>query len=128
MKKSKLIEMLNALPGDPDIKLWNGMVGDWMDIDPKLIEQDLVKETLVHWLEMCRLQECRERKDWEYQMPAEKVERLTKNYSNVHSWDINDYVTPEDIKAKRYNVKKVLLMQPKKKGVKTWDRVGSISY
>jgi hypothetical protein len=33
MKKSKLIEMLNRLEGDPEIKLWNGMVGDWMDMD-----------------------------------------------------------------------------------------------
>jgi hypothetical protein len=128
MKKSKLIAMLNALPGDPDIKLWNGMVGDWMEISPKLVEQDLVKETLTHWLEMCRLAECRDRNDWSYQMPAEKVERLTKNYSNVHSWDINDYVTQEDIQTKRYNVKKVLLMQPKKKGVKTWDRQGTMEY
>jgi hypothetical protein len=128
MKKSKLIEMLNALPGDPDIKLWNGMVGDWMEVDPVLVEQVIVRETLEHWLEMCRLEECRDRNDWSYQMPAEKVERLTKNYTKVHSWDINDYVTPEDIKAKRYAQKKILLLQAKPKGVKTWDRVGSISY
>jgi len=32
MKKSKLIEMLNSLPGDPDVLLWNGWVDDWQDL------------------------------------------------------------------------------------------------
>jgi hypothetical protein len=128
MKKSKLIAMLNALPGDPDIKLWNGMVGDWMEIDPTLVAQELVKQTLEHWLEMCRLQDCRDRNDWDYQMPAEEVARLTKSYSKLHKWEMNPYITLEDVKAKRYSTKKVLIMQSKRKGVKTFDRFGDISY
>jgi hypothetical protein len=64
MKKSKLIAMLNALPGDPDIKLWNGMVGDWMEIDPNLVPQELVRMNLDYWLESCRLEDCCDRKDW----------------------------------------------------------------
>ena len=128
MKKSKLIEMLNALPGDPDIKLWNGMVGDWMEIDPTLVPQDLVKQNLDHWLEMCRLEDCIERKDWEYQMPKEEVDRLTKNYPKLHQWEMNPYITMEDVKEKRYKMKKILLLQPKVRGVKTWDRMGDISY
>jgi hypothetical protein len=128
MKKSKLIALLNALPGDPDIKLWNGMVGDWMEIDPTLVAQALVKQTLEHWLEMCRLQDCRDRNDWDYQMPAEKVARLTKRYPKLHKWEMNPYITLEDVKAKRYSTKKVLIMQSKRKGVKTFDRFGDIEY
>lgn len=128
MKKSKLIELLSALPGDPDIKLWNGMVGDWMEIDPVLVHQDLVKQTLEHWLEMCRLEDCSERKDWDYQIPKEEVDRLTKNYNSVHQWEMNPYITLEDIKKKHYKMKKILLLQPKIRGIKTWDRMGDISY
>ena len=128
MKKSKLIEMLNALPGNPDIKLWNGMVGDWVEIDPLLVEQHLVKQTLEHWLEMCRLQDCRDRNDWDYQMPAEEVAQLTNSYSKLHKWEMNPYITLEDVKAKRYSAKKVLIMQAKRKGVKTFDRLGDIEY
>lgn len=128
MKKSKLIELLNKLEGDPDIKLWNGMVGDWMEISPELVPQDLVKQNLDHWLEMCRLEDCHDRKDWNYQMPKEEVERLTKNYPKLHQWEMNPYITMEDVKEKRYKMKKILLLQPKVRGVKTWDRMGDISY
>jgi hypothetical protein len=128
MKKSKLIEMLNAVPGDPDIKLWNGMVGDWMEIDPKLVPQDLVKETLEHWLEMCRLEECIDREDWKYQMPAEEVARLTANYPKLHKWEMNPYVSMEDVKKKNYKLKKIMILQAKVKGEKTFDRFGDITY
>jgi hypothetical protein len=128
MKKSKLIEMLNAIPGNPDIKLWNGMVGDWMEIDPKLIEQVLVKQTLEHWLEMCRYQDRRDKKDPDYQMPPEEIAELTKRYSKLHQWEMNPFVTLEDVENKRYRAKNVLIMQAKSRGVKTFDRMGDISY
>ena len=128
MKKSKLIALLNTLEGDPEIKLWNGMVGDWMDISNELAPSDIVKETLEHWLEMCRLQDCQDRKDWDYQMPAEEIAVLTKNYSKVHKWELNPYVTLEDVKAKRYKLKKIYILQAKVKGVTSWDRQGNISY
>lgn len=128
MKKSKLIAMLNALPGDPEIKLWNGFVGDWVDIDTKLVSIDLVRMNLAYWLESCRLQDCRDRNDWDYQMPAEEVAQLTKNYSKVCTWEENRYVTQEDIKEKRYNVKTVQIMQAKVKGENAWDRIGDVRY
>lgn len=130
MKKSKLIAMLNALPGDPDIKLWNGMVGDWMEIDPKLIEQDLVRMNLDYWIESCRLEGCIDHKNWDYQLPAEEVAELIKQHKSgkVNKWEMNPYVTLEDIEAKRYSVKPILIMQPKTKGEQIWDRMGSVSY
>lgn len=130
MKKSKLIEMLNALPGDPDIKLWNGMVGDWMEISPTLVQSDLVRMNLAYWLESCRLEDCINRKDWSYQLPAEEVAELTKRHKSgkVNKWEINPYVTLEDIEKKRYSLKKILILQAKIKGEKSYDRMGDISY
>lgn len=128
MKKSKLIAMLNALPGDPEIKLWNGFAQDWVDIDTKLVSIDLVRMNLAYWLESCRLQDCRDRRDWDYQMPAEEVAQLTKNYAKVCKWEDNQYVTQEDIDAKRYAVKTVQLMQAKVKGENAWSRMGDMEY
>ncbi len=128
MKKAKLLELLNSLEGNPDIKLWNGYVEDWVDIDPKLVPTDLVRMNLAYWLESCRLEDCRDRKNWDYQMPAEEVALLTKRYPTVCKWEINPYVTTDDIKEKRYSVKTVQIMQAKSKGVKTFDRAGDISY
>lgn len=128
MKKSKLIEMLNRLEGDPEIKLWNGMVGDWMDIDPKLVPSDLVKQTLAHWLDMCRLHECRDRQDRDYQLPDEEVAQLKKDYNKVNTWELNPYVNLEDVKEGRYSVKTIYLLNAKTKGVKSFDRLGDIDY
>jgi len=128
MKKSKLIEMLNRLEGDPEIKLWNGMVGDWMDIDRELVPSDLVKQSLEHWLEMCRIQECRHRRDWDYQLPAEEVAALKKDYNKVNTWELNPFVTLEDVQEKRYKLKNIYILNAKTKGVKAFDRLGDIDY
>jgi hypothetical protein len=130
MKKSQLIEMLNKIKGNPEIKLWNGMVGDWMDISPTVVPTDLVKMNLEYWLEACRLEDCRDRKDWDYQMPAEEIAKLTKRHKSgkVNKWELNEYVTLEDVKSKRYALKKIYILNAKVKGEKTYDRMGDISY
>lgn len=48
MKKSNLIEILQTIPGDPEIKFWNGFVQDWMDIDDQIIPVELTK-TKLSW-------------------------------------------------------------------------------
>ena len=97
-------------------------------MNPKLVATDLVRMNLAYWLESCRLQDCHDRKDWDYQMPAEEVAQLTKNYPKVCKWEINPYVTQEDIDAKRYSVKTVQIMQAKIKGENAWDRIGDMKY
>lgn len=49
MKKNKLIQILQNMKGNPDIKVWNGYAGDWQDFD--LVEQELVKESeeFIRW-------------------------------------------------------------------------------
>lgn len=128
MKKSKLIEILNSIEGNPEIKLWNGFAGDWVDIDPKFVKSDLARMTKKYYVESCHNEDRIERRDWDYKMPADEVARLEKNYPKVCKWEMNEYVTEEDIKTKRYSKKTVFIMQAKIKGEKTWDRAGNISY
>lgn len=128
MKKSKLIELLTSIEGNPEIKLWNGLVDDWVDLRPEIVTIDLVKQTQEHWLEMIRIEACRDSRDWDYQLPAEEVARLKKEYNKVCQWEDNSYVTEEDITAGRYKVKAVKILQAKPKGAQSWDRMGTISY
>jgi len=39
MKKNQLIEQLQKIKGNPEIKMWNGYVDDWMNI--QLCEQEI---------------------------------------------------------------------------------------
>ncbi len=47
MKKSKLLELINSIEGDPDILLWNGYVEDWSEERAFLDISGLVKADLV---------------------------------------------------------------------------------
>jgi hypothetical protein len=128
MKKSKLIEILNSIEGNPEIKLWNGFVQDYVEIDPTPVESVLTRMSLDYWLESCRLQDCIQLKDWSHQMPQEEIDQLKKNYRDVCKWEMNDFVKPEDVKSKYYKNKKVVILQAKIKGEDTFDRCGSIKY
>ena len=93
MKKNKLIELLQAVEGNPEILLWNGYVGDYMDIDKELAERSLVKMTFLRYIETI----------W--------MERLR-----------------EDIREKHYSEKRIILINSKTRGEKTFDRWGEMSY
>lgn len=127
MRKNDLIKLLTELEGNPEVVLWNGMVGDWMPIDSKLIEGELVKRTEQHFLETVRFEKCRDRQDWEYQLPEEEVAQLKKSYRG-HDWEDNDFVTDEDLTQKRWKKKRVVYINAKKRGVSTWDRLGTMKY
>lgn len=129
MKKNKLIELLQAIDGNPEVKLWNGMVGDWMDVS--LVESELVRESeefLRWWIEA----------EWKQDNKTETIpsdvqkelDAVIKERCKNREWDFpNQYVSPED--EKRWygnNRKKVLLIDGKKRGKTTWDRLGDIGY
>jgi hypothetical protein len=111
MRKDKLIALLEAIEGNPEILLWNGMVGDWMDIS-EAVEGRLVKRTLKDHMTG-------------FKRGDEKIAQRT--YRNLQ-WESNEFVTNEDIKNKFYKKKKVVYLDAKPRNVKTWDRLGSISY
>jgi hypothetical protein len=126
MRKQALIEMLSKIEGNPEIKLWNGYVQDWVDIDSEFVPVRLIKETLDYHLEMCRLEKCRDAGDYTLELSAEYLQKIKQN--SKLSWELNEYVNSDDIKSKKYKAKKVYIIQAKKKGVNTFDRAGSIQY
>jgi hypothetical protein len=127
MKKQKLIELLQTIEGNPDIMLWNGIVGDVVDLKPKLVEVRLVKQTQAFYLEMCRLEDCGDKKDWDYQMPKDEVERLTKHYK-MFKYEENPYVYKEDIDKGNYQQKIVYVFDTKLTGKTSYSRCGNIDY
>lgn len=129
MKKNKLIELLQNIKGNPEIKLWNGMVGDWMDI--ALVESELVKESeeFLRWCVETSWKQ--DNKSWD--IPPDVQEQLDaqiKRLCKTREWDFqNPFVKPED--EKRWygkNRKKIVLIDGKKRGKKAFDRLGDMQY
>lgn len=128
MKKNAIIEMLQKIPGNPEIVLWNGYVGDFQHVDSKLVPGTLVKQTLTSYLEMCRLERCRDHNDFSYQLPDSEIEELKQLYKKVCKWEENRWVTEDDIKKNRYSQKPVFYLQGKPRGETYSDRLGSVGY
>ena len=127
MKKSKLIELLNNIKGNPDIIFYNGFVEDWQDLSSQLVESRLVKRSLSNWIYYIELEEQVRRKDFNHKLSEERVKELTSLYKEVE-WEENHRISDEAVKRGDYKSKRVYYLQSKIRGVSTFDRMGNINY
>lgn len=126
MKKNELIAILENIKGNPEIKLWNGFVSDWQDIDKIPVSIDIFKHSLESHINTARMSGYSYRKS-PRDLSAEEVKELKKGWKHIN-YEINEFVTKEDVKLKRYKRKKIVLLQPKIKGISTFDRLGDVNY
>lgn len=128
MKKSKLIELLNTIDGDPEVVLWNGFVSDYQHISPELIEEYLTKPTFetyqLGWLNEKR----RDANSWDVELNEDELKECRLRYNRSLNWEYNEFITTEDIKTKTYKKKRIVFLQPKLRGETYWDRLGDMSY
>jgi hypothetical protein len=131
MKKNKLIELLQAIDGNPEIYLWNGFVEDWVDISPDFVENYLVKESVEHKLNCLKMEWCRNNNTFE--IPDDVLASLSE-YANQlaakEKWDFpNRYVEDKDFKMWYGKSKKrIILIDAKRKGTSYSDRQGTMNY
>jgi hypothetical protein len=129
MKKNKLIEVLQNIKGNPDIKMWNGLVEDWMDIE--ISESELVKccKEYIRWgVEMDWKEE---NKSWE--IPDDEKKRLDKIVEQRYKsneWEFPNARLDAEGEKRWYgkNRKKVVLVHHKLRNQRTEDRLGEIRY
>jgi hypothetical protein len=129
MKKNKLIELLQKIEGNPEVKLWNGMVQDWMDI--QVVENELVKECKDFVRFRFEASWKQDNKTWE--IPPDVQTQLDKQIDEAYKneeWEfVNPFVSQKDEKLwYGKNRKKILLIDGKKRGKTTFDRLGDMSY
>ena len=128
MRKNDLIKMLQELEGNPEVMLWNGYVGDYMHISPRLIEGDLVKQTYEHYEKMVEFEKKRDANDWNVKLTIEEIAELKETYKRVAKWEVNEFVTREDLREKRWKAKRVVYVNAKPRGETHYDRLGPVSY
>lgn len=131
MTKDKLIEILQGIDGNPEIKLWNGLVRDSADIEEEVVCQDFVKETEEH---------IRESMEYEIMFNNEKfslteedkkyIDNAVKSRLESDVWDTPNHFVSEERFHEWYGKerKKVVILQPKIMNRSYSDRLGSIRY
>ena len=127
MRKNDLINMLTQLEGNPEIMLWNGLVGDFVPVG-KLGHSDLVKMQFEYYCKMVELEYRRDRNDNTYTLTDDDITELKSCYKQHHKWEVNSFVDSEDIKRKAYKSKRIAYIDAKITGKTSYDRLGSISY
>jgi len=130
VRKNQLIEQLQKIKGNPEIKMWNGYVDDWMNI--QLCEQEFVKESedFIRWsIEMA----WKERNQkWEIPEEAQiQIEEVIKERLKDRQWELpNQYLQTKEDEERWYakNKKKFVLINGKTRGKSIEDRLGKVSY
>lgn len=127
MKKNDLIKLLSELKGNPEVVLWNGFVGDYMNIKG-LEEGHLTKQSRKSYIEACEFEVKRDRKDFDYKFSLEDVEQAKRDYRKYIGWEYNEYIFEDQIEKGNYISKRVVYIEAKSRGINTFDRAGGISY
>ena len=147
MRKNDLIKMLQSIKGNPDIMLWNGLVGDVVPLDKNMIPVELYKDSLDYIKKLYEFEYIRQlmqtlpsdmNEDEQYNIAyimlhenkqlLDKLHRsATKKYS-TKKYEYRTSVNDEFLKSGKLKCKKVLVLQARKTGKTCWDRAGSIRY
>ena len=125
MKAADLKKLLEPIPDDQDILIWNGFVSDWQDIG-KIQESSLHRQTFENYKRYWML-ETGLKADAE--MSSEDLEICKEQYARyVKHWTFEEFVTTEDVAEGKYEEKKIILIEPQARGISTFDRNGNIEY
>ncbi len=121
--------MLQAIKGNPEVKIWNGIAEDWMNIE--IGENELVKMSK----DFSRYQvegEWKQRNKTET-IPVEvqkELDREIEENCKTYEWEFPlPYLTAEQ-EQKWYgkNRKRIILINGKKRNKSVWDRLGKMKY
>lgn len=130
MKKNDLIKMLQNIKGNPEIILWNSSVGDYNKIK-KIHKTHLYKEcrsfvTDIIFCEMKKENPTLSNEEIRSKITKEEIDECMKN----RDWEFaNHFYNQEKMKwVYGKNKRTVVLVEPKKRNIETFDRLGKIKY
>jgi hypothetical protein len=129
MKKNKLIELLQNIKGNPDIKMWNGLVEDWMDIG--IVKGELVKRCEEHIRWSIEAEWKQNNKSWEIPADVQQhLDEIIKQQVREEEWEFPNPYLDEEAEKRWYGKrkKKVVLIDAKPRNKTYADRLGKISY
>jgi hypothetical protein len=111
MRKKDLIKMLESIPGNPDVMLWNGIALDVVPIEKRVEKVALVRDEKEYFT-------------WLMEREGATPEEIKKGL-RTREWHLNEYMARE---AKKEDIKTIYVLQAKHTGKQHWDRLGTMEY
>ena len=129
MRKNELIALLNSIKGNPEIIMWNGYVEDYQPIG-SAEEYTLYKEQKSHIAECVLLRKMRDLGTFDNVTLCEQDLALVDIIDKGRQWEFpNQFFTEEEVKCVYGNRKKrVVILNAKRRGRTSFDRLGSMCY
>jgi hypothetical protein len=125
MKASILKKLLETIPDDQEVMVWNGFVGDWQDIDG-LEQSTLHRQSFENYKRYWMFETGLKPED---EITPEDLESCKQQYNKyADHWSFEEFVTPDDVSAGKYQSKEIMLINPQPRGISTFDRNGDIEY
>ena len=119
MRKNKLIELLQEIEGNPEVLSWNGMERDWMSLKTVVHKRTLCRMSLNKRLHYINLE--RNRDDLP---PLESVDDIIND--EPEEWQLDEFDAYDNSRLDQS--KKVIMLEPKARGISTFDFRGGIEY
>lgn len=116
MKVKELKTKLDDLHISKDIHVWNGFVQDFQMIG-QVVPAVLYRQSLKQYSMM-----------YKFEVPDANEEEILRGYQKYIKWEFNSFVTQEDLDKGWYEKKEIYIIEPKERGISTFDRAGGISY
>jgi hypothetical protein len=116
MKVKELDLILGDLHISKDIHVWNGFVQDFQVIGG-IMPAVLHRQSLKQYSMM-----------YKHEVPDATEEEIIRDYKKYIKWEFNSFVTQEDIDKGWYEKKDIYIIEPKARGISTFDRAGGIEY
>jgi hypothetical protein len=111
MKKNDLIKLLESMPGNPEVMLWNGIVQDVVPIEKRIETVELTRDSKEYFV-------------WLMKRDGASDDDV-KKFLRKREWMLNEHMLAM---ADKKDKKKVYVLQARRTGKKDWDRYGSIEY
>lgn len=124
MKKNDLIKLLASIDGNPEVMLWNGLVGDVTHIEQNVTCTQLTKMSEKYFLRTVENEYRLDNKP----ITEESIKHSLKCYRKNYKFEFDQFVTQEDIDSKKYLKRNVVVIQPKLTGKTFFDRIGKVKY
>lgn len=119
MRKNDLIKLLNEIEGNPEVVIWNNQVEDWQHIQPpKIFPFHRYKKNFM--IESAKLQR---KFNSEPELTKDEIENIGPD-----DWCVGETNDIKSSKDSKFQTCSKIVLQMKSRGIKSFDRLGSINY
>jgi hypothetical protein len=112
MNKEDLINLLQVIPGNPEIFMSSGVEGECNGIDQKAYKNIVFRLSLEYYIRLSLYQKQKEKCDWSIQHTPENIVQLLDEYEKEVKWGNKPWVEDDDVDANRFERKEVYVLQP----------------